>query len=138
MEREKIAIPDMEEEVRAPPPREMVDLESRIEKMEADLLAINGNEETLRQNFLELTELKHILHKTQTFFDEVRCFAAASSRCFLSAPPHPLSAPPPTTTSLQDLFYTLPLPLSNTNFTPSYLSYSISIKIVLVEPKLFV
>ena len=32
---------------------------------------VNNNAETLKKNFLELTELKHILQKTQTFFDEV-------------------------------------------------------------------
>ena len=32
---------------------------------------VNTNQEALKRNFLELTELKHILRKTQTFFDEV-------------------------------------------------------------------
>ena len=32
---------------------------------------VNANSEALKRNFLELTELKHILRKTQTFFDEV-------------------------------------------------------------------
>ena len=32
---------------------------------------VNSNSEALKRNFLELTELKHILRKTQTFFDEV-------------------------------------------------------------------
>lgn len=32
---------------------------------------VNSNTEALKKNFLELTELKHILRKTQTFFDEV-------------------------------------------------------------------
>lgn len=34
---------------------------------------VNSNSEALKRNFLELTELKHILRKTQTFFDEVKC-----------------------------------------------------------------
>ena len=33
---------------------------------------VNTNQEALKRNFLELTELKHILRKTQTFFEEVR------------------------------------------------------------------
>ena len=33
---------------------------------------MNSNEEMLKKNYLELTELKHILRKTQAFFDEVR------------------------------------------------------------------
>ena len=32
---------------------------------------VNTNHEALKRNFLELTELKHILRKTQNFFDEV-------------------------------------------------------------------
>jgi len=32
---------------------------------------VNMNHETLKRNFLELTELKHILRKTQNFFEEV-------------------------------------------------------------------
>ena len=32
---------------------------------------VNANAEALKRNFLELTELKHILRKTQTFFEEV-------------------------------------------------------------------
>lgn len=32
---------------------------------------MNQNAEALKRNFLELTELKHILRKTQVFFDEV-------------------------------------------------------------------
>ena len=31
---------------------------------------MNQNAEALKKNFLELTELKHILRKTQQFFDE--------------------------------------------------------------------
>ncbi len=31
---------------------------------------VNQNSEALKKNFLELTELKHILRKTQQFFDE--------------------------------------------------------------------
>ena len=32
---------------------------------------VNSNAEALKRNFLDLTELKHILRKTQSFFDEV-------------------------------------------------------------------
>lgn len=32
---------------------------------------MNQNEEMLKKNFSELTELKHILRKTQQFFEEV-------------------------------------------------------------------
>ncbi|KFW09312.1 V-type proton ATPase 116 kDa subunit a isoform 1, partial [Fulmarus glacialis] len=42
------------------------------EKIENELKEINTNQEALKRNFLELTELKFILRKTQQFFDEVR------------------------------------------------------------------
>jgi V-type H+-transporting ATPase subunit a len=32
---------------------------------------VNANAEALKRNYLELTELKHILRKTQSFFEEV-------------------------------------------------------------------
>jgi V-type H+-transporting ATPase subunit a len=41
--------------------------------LENELREVNQNEEMLRKNFAELTELKHILRKTQQFFDEVSC-----------------------------------------------------------------
>ena len=34
------------------------------------LQEVNQNAEALKKNFLELTELKHILRKTQQFFEE--------------------------------------------------------------------
>ena len=43
---------------------------------------VNANAEALKRNFLELTELKHILRKTQTFFEEVSVGLAANlKRC---------------------------------------------------------
>ncbi|XP_076455849.1 V-type proton ATPase 116 kDa subunit a 1-like isoform X1 [Babylonia areolata] len=54
----------------APAPREMIDLESTFEKLENEMKEVNANSEALKKNFLELTELKHILRKTQTFFEE--------------------------------------------------------------------
>ncbi|XP_035825666.1 V-type proton ATPase 116 kDa subunit a1 [Aplysia californica] len=61
----------------APPPREMIDLEATYEKLENEMKEVNSNSEALKRNFLELTELKHILRKTQTFFDEAELHAQA-------------------------------------------------------------
>jgi len=47
-------------------------LQANFEKIENELKEINTNQEALKRNFLELTELKFILRKTQQFFDEVR------------------------------------------------------------------
>lgn len=46
-------------------------LQATFEKLEIELKEINTNQEALKKNFLELTELKHILRRTQQFFDEV-------------------------------------------------------------------
>ncbi|GFS73094.1 hypothetical protein NPIL_48102 [Nephila pilipes] len=55
----------------APQPREMIDLEATFEKLENELREVNTNAEALKKTYLELTELKHILRKTQQFFDEM-------------------------------------------------------------------
>ena len=38
--------------------------------MEHDLLEVNSNKDALKKNFLELQELRHILTKATSFFDE--------------------------------------------------------------------
>ncbi|EDV28211.1 V-type proton ATPase 116 kDa subunit a isoform 1 [Trichoplax sp. H2] len=71
IERASIPMVDTGDIPDAPPPREMIDLESTFEQLENEMKEINSNQEALNKNFLELTELKFILRKTQTFFDEV-------------------------------------------------------------------
>uniref|UniRef100_H2UPV6 V-type proton ATPase subunit a n=1 Tax=Takifugu rubripes TaxID=31033 RepID=H2UPV6_TAKRU len=66
-----IPIIDTGENPEVPFPRDMIDLEASFEKLENELKEINTNQEALKKNFLELTELKHILRRTQQFFDEV-------------------------------------------------------------------
>uniref|UniRef100_A0A3P9NY35 V-type proton ATPase subunit a n=1 Tax=Poecilia reticulata TaxID=8081 RepID=A0A3P9NY35_POERE len=66
-----IPIMDTGENPEVPFPRDMIDLEATFEKLENELKEINTNQEALKKNFLELTELKHILHRTQQFFNEV-------------------------------------------------------------------
>ncbi|KAM4691452.1 V-type proton ATPase 116 kDa subunit a 1 isoform 4-T4 [Rhinophrynus dorsalis] len=62
---------DTGENPEVPFPRDMIDLEANFEKIENELKEINTNQEALKRNFLELTELKFILRKTQQFFDEM-------------------------------------------------------------------
>lgn len=45
--------------------------QARFEQLENEMKDSNANYEALMKSFLELTELKHILRKTQTFFEEV-------------------------------------------------------------------
>ncbi|XP_062263885.1 V-type proton ATPase 116 kDa subunit a isoform X3 [Platichthys flesus] len=66
-----IAIIDTGENPEVPLPRDMIDMEATYEKLENELKEINTNQEALKKNYLELTELKHILRRTQQFFDEM-------------------------------------------------------------------
>jgi V-type H+-transporting ATPase subunit a len=68
--RDDLPMLDVSDNPEAPAPREMIDLEATFEKLENELREVNANAEQLRRNLLELTELKHILRKTQGFFDE--------------------------------------------------------------------
>lgn len=92
IKKDGIPMLDTGENPEAPQPREMIDLEVKsffvlssdkdfillltlqatFEKLENELREVNQNAEALKRNFLELTELKQILRKTQVFFDEVR------------------------------------------------------------------
>jgi V-type H+-transporting ATPase subunit a len=54
----------------APLPREMIDLEATFEKLESELREVTTNQETLKENYLELNELKHVVLKVQTFFQD--------------------------------------------------------------------
>ncbi|XP_031848176.1 V-type ATPase subunit a family protein Vha100-1 isoform X3 [Nomia melanderi] len=71
IKKDGIPMLDTGENPEAPQPREMIDLEATFEKLENELREVNQNAEALKRNFLELTELKHILKKTQVFFDEM-------------------------------------------------------------------
>ncbi|XP_055050238.1 V-type proton ATPase 116 kDa subunit a isoform X4 [Misgurnus anguillicaudatus] len=66
-----IPILDTGENPEVPLPRDMIDLEATFEKLENEMREINTNQEALKKNFLELTELKHILRRTQQFFNEM-------------------------------------------------------------------
>ncbi|KAG5831793.1 hypothetical protein ANANG_G00282990 [Anguilla anguilla] len=72
IKRANIPIVDTGENPEVPFPRDMIDLEATFEKLENELKEINTNQEALKKNFLELTELKHILRRTQQFFDEAQ------------------------------------------------------------------
>lgn len=53
---------------KAPPPKEMVDLEASLEKMESELREVNVNAVALKRNYCDLVELKEVLTKVQGFF----------------------------------------------------------------------
>lgn len=65
-----VNIPDLDELPRAPNPRDIINLEARFEKTENEIVEFSQNAVNLKSNFLELTELKQVLEKTQGFFAE--------------------------------------------------------------------
>ncbi|NP_001083384.1 ATPase H+ transporting V0 subunit a4 L homeolog [Xenopus laevis] len=69
MANDKIEIRTPEKPPQTPLPREMIDLETVLEKLEGEFQEVNRNQQLLKQNFLELTELKHLLKKTHDFFE---------------------------------------------------------------------
>ncbi|KAM4675758.1 V-type proton ATPase 116 kDa subunit a 4-like [Discoglossus pictus] len=69
MENDNIVIQTPEKAPRTPMPWEITNLEAILEKMETDLQEVNKNQQVLKQNLLELTEMKHLLKKTQDFFE---------------------------------------------------------------------
>ncbi|XP_050538205.1 V-type proton ATPase 116 kDa subunit a 1 isoform X2 [Daktulosphaira vitifoliae] len=54
----------------APNPREIINLESQLERTENEILELSHNAVNLKSNYLELTELRHVLEKTHAFFEE--------------------------------------------------------------------
>ncbi|KAL3316975.1 hypothetical protein Ciccas_004372 [Cichlidogyrus casuarinus] len=70
IKKDEFPILDTGENPEAPAPREIVDLESTFDKLENELKEVNSSTEQLMKTYLELTELKHILRKTQNFFSE--------------------------------------------------------------------
>lgn len=87
----------------APQPKEMVELEMTFEKLEREVRIVNRNSEELKRTYLNLTELRSMLKKTQQFFDEVSSrfprFALIHVPPHLHCPHHSLPqnypAPPP-------------------------------------------
>ncbi|KAH0510186.1 V-type proton ATPase 116 kDa subunit a isoform 4 [Microtus ochrogaster] len=65
----EIVIQMPEKEPETPLPREMITLESTLEKLEGELQEANQSQQALKKSFLELTELKYLLKKTQDFFE---------------------------------------------------------------------
>lgn len=45
--------------------------QAHLEKTENDILELSQNAVNMKSNYLELTELQHVLGKTQVFFTEV-------------------------------------------------------------------
>ncbi|CAF4078245.1 unnamed protein product [Rotaria sordida] len=72
IKKDELTLYDPDENPDAPKPREMIDLEAIIDKLDHELKEINTNADALLRNFNELTELKHNLSMTQTFFQDAQ------------------------------------------------------------------
>ncbi|EEB18611.1 vacuolar proton translocating ATPase 116 kDa subunit A isoform, putative [Pediculus humanus corporis] len=70
IKKDKVKVPETSVIPNAPNPREITDLEAKLEKTENEIQELSGNAVNLHFNYLELTELKHVLEKTQSFFTE--------------------------------------------------------------------
>lgn len=70
VKKDGVKIKDCVDIPRAPNPRESIDLEARLEKMENEIMELSQNAVNLKTNYLELMELRHVLEKTQGFFYE--------------------------------------------------------------------
>lgn len=55
----------------APIPKEMAQLEEDLHSVETEIKEVNKNYEALKNNFAQIAEVKHVLRKTQSFFDEM-------------------------------------------------------------------
>ncbi|XP_017783238.1 PREDICTED: V-type proton ATPase 116 kDa subunit a-like [Nicrophorus vespilloides] len=80
MQKDKVDIPDLEEQPKAPNPREIVDLEAHLKKTEKEIVEMSESSVKLKSNFLELIELKYVLEKTAIFFNERKKSVAESPR----------------------------------------------------------
>jgi len=56
-----------------------------VERLELEMKDINSNSEALKRNFLDLTELRHILSKTHHFFEEVNVTTTATAAAATAA-----------------------------------------------------
>lgn len=69
LNRDKVPIVELGRDLpRAPNPREIIDLEAHLEKTENEILELSQNAVNLKSNYLELTELRNVLEKTELFF----------------------------------------------------------------------
>jgi V-type H+-transporting ATPase subunit a len=71
LKKDNVKLVDISDDLpRAPNPREIIDLEAHLEKTETEIVELSQNAVNLKSNYLELTELKNVLEKTETFFSE--------------------------------------------------------------------
>lgn len=63
-----------------PQPKEMIDLEAALDKMDQELREINGNADALKKNYLSLTEMKLTLKYAENFLGKMGGFNDSTPR----------------------------------------------------------
>ncbi|XP_011172894.1 V-type proton ATPase 116 kDa subunit a1 isoform X2 [Solenopsis invicta] len=95
VKKDGVPIPDnLKELPRAPNPRAIIDLEAHLEKTENDILELSQNAVNLKSNYLELTELQHVLEKTQAFFTEEEANDSITKALINEEAPNPVVTTP--------------------------------------------
>ncbi|XP_076636897.1 V-type ATPase subunit a family protein Vha100-2 [Colletes latitarsis] len=91
--KDEVSIADnLTELPRAPNPRAIIDLEANLEKTSNDILELSQNAVNLKSNYLELTELRHVLEKTQVFFMEEEANDSITRTLINEEAPNPSAA----------------------------------------------
>ncbi|XP_041059099.1 V-type proton ATPase 116 kDa subunit a2-like isoform X1 [Carcharodon carcharias] len=67
IKRADISLMDSEVNPVAPLPKHVLKIQEQLQQLEAELREVTKNKETLKKNFLELTEYNHMLRVTQNF-----------------------------------------------------------------------
>uniref|UniRef100_A0A158P9R6 V-type proton ATPase subunit a n=1 Tax=Angiostrongylus cantonensis TaxID=6313 RepID=A0A158P9R6_ANGCA len=72
--KDEIELKDYDEHIPAPPPRNMLEMETNFEKLEEELLSINASSKQLMKNYIQLNEMKAVLENVQHLLDASTCF----------------------------------------------------------------
>lgn len=82
MRKDDLSVPKLEIEIEpsAPNPREIIDLEAKMECIETELRELSANAVNLNTNFSEMTELKEVLENTECFFSDEEVLNLDSNR----------------------------------------------------------
>ena len=65
-----IPVPDAVGPIPTPLPRDMLDLENKFEKLEDELRLIDASTNSLKKNYIQISDIRHVLLKMRILFDE--------------------------------------------------------------------
>lgn len=71
LQKDEVIVPDIGRNYpEAPNPREVIDLEAHLEKVENEILELSQNSVNLKLNYIELKEFETVLEKAESFFTD--------------------------------------------------------------------